>query len=918
MDPTMPGNWNPELKGLDPRELIEGGLQSRTKPAAWEPPTPGELSRLLPQYEIDALLGRGGMGAVYRGQQATLDRRVAIKLLPAEMAADTEFVARFKREARTLAKLHHPGIVMVHDFGQTSEGHLYFVMEFVDGTDLYKIIHGPGLDCAQALEIIGQICDALQYAHSEGVVHRDIKPANVIMALDGRVKLADFGLARPTDDSSGAFTRTNVVMGTPDYMAPEAIAGEADHRADLYSLGVMLYEMLTGKPPRGAWGSVSQQVRVDVRLDEVVVRALQENPDLRYQQASEIKTAVDVIRSTPLPKGKGPNPTKKHSSNKKGSLLAGIAALVITCVLCVGAFQALKDREPGVVEPEPGLDQQGAEPMAANPVRLEFGKVGDEFENGMEMKFCWIPAGKFTMGSPEDEPERQALKEAQVEVELTRGFWLGKYEVTQEDYEEIAGINPAKFQAVGKRAPVEEISWEEAVAYCKKLTDRERNKGTLPNGWAYTLPSEAQWEYACRAGEKGPYSGGDLDEMGWYQENSGGKAHEVGEKKANAWGLYDMYGNVREWCQDWMTDKLTGGKDPTGPLTGATRVMRGGSWYNTAGFCRSAHRSGGAVGRNGRRGDLGLRVCLKYLEGQLTRARDTDKAEAASANPIDLLAAADPTLRELGDSSSSGEPASATKDNPFENSLGMRFVPVPITGGPTGGNRVLFSIWETRVEDYEAFIKEKSGREWAKPDFPQADNHPVVNVSWEDAVAFCEWLTGEERKNGKIGKDQRYRLPTDHEWSSAVGIGKDEDAGQLPAAKNNNIADVFPWGRDWPPPKGEGNYFGMETKNNPIPGRQPMEGYQDHFDRSAPVGSFEADEHGLHDLGGNVWEWCEDWFSSEQKRRVRRGGAWIYGSRHFLLSSTRGYDVPGSRNYRGGFRCVLVSITTAPREPAIE
>jgi serine/threonine protein kinase len=168
------------------------------------------------------------MGAVYRGRQVTLDRRVAIKLLPAELTRDAEFVARFEREARTLAKLHHPGIVLVHDFGQTSEGHLYFVMEFVDGTDLHRIIHGPGLDCAQALEIVGQICDALQYAHSQGVVHRDIKPANVILALNGRAKLADFGLARPFDDGSGAFTRSNVVMGTPDYMAPEALAGAAE------------------------------------------------------------------------------------------------------------------------------------------------------------------------------------------------------------------------------------------------------------------------------------------------------------------------------------------------------------------------------------------------------------------------------------------------------------------------------------------------------------------------------------------------------------------------------------------------------------------------------------------------------------------------------------------------------------------
>ncbi|HQZ27535.1 MAG TPA: serine/threonine-protein kinase, partial [Verrucomicrobiales bacterium] len=348
LSPTLPDLRDRELEGLDPRELIDAGLHSRTAPDKWEPPTPESLARLLPQYEIDALLGRGGMGAVYRGRQVTLDRRVAIKLLPAELTRDAEFVARFEREARTLAKLHHPGIVLVHDFGQTSEGHLYFVMEFVDGTDLHRIIHGPGLDCAQALEIVGQICDALQYAHSQGVVHRDIKPANVILALNGRAKLADFGLARPFDDGSGAFTRSNVVMGTPDYMAPEALAGAADHRADLYSLGVMLYEMLTGRPPRGAWAPPSQRVQVDVRLDEVVVRALQEDPELRYQQASEIKTDVDVIRTTPVQgvaeerkgkqNGKTAVPGKKPSRQnaKKSAVGAWIVALGLAAVLGAG------------------------------------------------------------------------------------------------------------------------------------------------------------------------------------------------------------------------------------------------------------------------------------------------------------------------------------------------------------------------------------------------------------------------------------------------------------------------------------------------------------------------------------------------------------------------------------------------------
>ena len=301
--PPTPGP-TPKVKGLDPGELLARGLntvQPSEGATAWTPPSPEELARLLPQYRIEALIGHGGMGAVYQGRQPALERTVAIKLLPAEVASDGQFIARFHREARTLAKLQHSGIVSVYDFGQTSEGNPYFVMEFVDGTDLQRILRGPGLESGQALELIGQICEALHYAHRQGVVHRDIKPANILVTQDGRAKLADFGLARPLNESGGTLTEKRAVMGTPDYMAPEQRTGHADHRADIYALGVVLYEMLTGERPHGIFERPSQRVQIDLRLDEVVIKALQHEPERRYQQASEMKSDVDTIRTTPPP-----------------------------------------------------------------------------------------------------------------------------------------------------------------------------------------------------------------------------------------------------------------------------------------------------------------------------------------------------------------------------------------------------------------------------------------------------------------------------------------------------------------------------------------------------------------------------------------------------------------------------------------
>ena len=200
------------------------------------------------------------------------------------------------------------------------------------------------------------------------------------------------------------------------------------------------------------------------------------------------------------------------------------------------------------------------------------------------------------MGSPADEEGRydnDRHNEQQVEVTLSHHFWLAKTAVTQSQWQEVMGSNPSKFRGV--ELPVENVSWEDAQAYIAKLN----GKVGLPEGWKFALPTDAQWEYACRAGEKGPYSGGALDEVAWYDGNSGGRTHEVGQKKPNEWGLHDMHGNVFEWCADFFdVDRLMlmGGVDPTGPISGDFRVVRGGSCWLVASGCRAACRGSNSPG----------------------------------------------------------------------------------------------------------------------------------------------------------------------------------------------------------------------------------------------------------------------------------------------------------------------------------
>ncbi|MDG2222699.1 MAG: serine/threonine-protein kinase [Rubripirellula sp.] len=280
---------------------IREAFQLGDKPSApFEPPSIERLAELFPSLEIIELLGAGGMGAVYKARQAGLDRVVAIKILPEEFGHDVKFSLRFTREARTLAKLSHPNIVALYEFGNVADTY-YFLMEYIEGSTLRDVVKAGELDPKHALAIVPHLCDALQYAHDKGIVHRDIKPENILMSADGAVKIADFGLSRIVSNESQqpALTATHQVMGTPRYMAPEQLEGmhNVDHRADIYSLGVVIYEMLTGELPIGRFAAPSEKVEIDVRLDDVVLRTLEKEPMRRYQRASQIKSDLHSITS---------------------------------------------------------------------------------------------------------------------------------------------------------------------------------------------------------------------------------------------------------------------------------------------------------------------------------------------------------------------------------------------------------------------------------------------------------------------------------------------------------------------------------------------------------------------------------------------------------------------------------------------
>lgn len=336
--------------------------------------TPDELAPHFPQLEILECLGRGGMGVVYKARQKSLKRLVALKLLAPERADDPQFAARFEKEAHALAALNHPNIVGVYDFGQAG-GFYFLLMEFVDGVNLRQLMQAKKLTPKEALSIVPPVCEALQCAHDHGIVHRDIKPENLLIDKAGTVKIADFGIAKIVESDAGFASCTNdsglqsseqmplqtrmsaSLFGTPDYAAPEQQDSTVatDHRADIYSLGVVLYEMLTGERPQRNFVPPSKRVQVDIRIDEIVLRALEMTPELRFQTAAEFRTQVVTMTNGATVPSVDPNvaaaPSRFSRTAVVGACLVGMGLLSLVLSFLVDATATRSAAHNGVIEP---------------------------------------------------------------------------------------------------------------------------------------------------------------------------------------------------------------------------------------------------------------------------------------------------------------------------------------------------------------------------------------------------------------------------------------------------------------------------------------------------------------------------------------------------------------------------------------
>lgn len=326
--------------------------------AAIPPLSAGEIAPHFPQFEILECLGRGGMGVVYKARQKSLNRLVALKLLAPERANDPQFAARFEKEAQALAALNHPNVVGVYDFGRAG-GFYYLLMEFVDGMNLRQVLQTRRLMPREALGIVPPVCEALQCAHDQGIVHRDIKPENLLINKAGVVKIADFGIARmlrsedaPASPDGTSSPRADgspsLPFGTPDYAAPEQASGMADHRADIYSLGIVLYEMLTGERPKEEVAPPSKRVQVDIRIDEVVLRALEKQPEQRFATAADLRRSIEALVTA---SGSGVSSSMSPPRSRAGPRAAVVVSAALLLALTAGVFVRQGGRKPKAKTP---------------------------------------------------------------------------------------------------------------------------------------------------------------------------------------------------------------------------------------------------------------------------------------------------------------------------------------------------------------------------------------------------------------------------------------------------------------------------------------------------------------------------------------------------------------------------------------
>ncbi|HXL24794.1 MAG TPA: bifunctional serine/threonine-protein kinase/formylglycine-generating enzyme family protein [Chthoniobacterales bacterium] len=815
---------------------------------------------IIPDHELLRVIGRGAYGEIWLGRTVTGALRAVKIVYRSTFESERAFLREFEgMSAFEPISRGHAGFIDILHVGRTNE-YLYYSMELADdhlaGREIDVVNYEPRtlksdlgrqkrLSADESIHLGISLSEALEALHTRGLTHRDIKPSNIIFT-EGVPKLADIGLVAASGQQS--------FVGTEGYVPPE---GPGTPQADIYSLGKLLYETCTGKD-RLDFPEIDSQLsqRPDreqlLQLNNVLVKACANDPKRRYESAAEMRRDLRALE-------RGEQPRKSRAK----MLLATMSILAIA----IGVVWFWFAR----ASPDGGFDLQlqttiRTEPPGALVV------LGDHAQKSPST-FEDLEPRKYSLRimNPGYEPVESA-------IDLTAK----------------RPVNPPVFHLVRSKGALEIQSEPPGAQFSIRSEDGQisRNGTTpqsivdLPTGKYSLIAHRGDWEMRDEVevtrGETAHKSFAFVSATANITSEPSGAEISVDGKSRGRTPLplelpvrsHELVAHLDGWPNEQQKIDI----DPQHE-NAVHFVFANGSVKITSA------PGGATVTANGKELGQTPLVIEEVKPGDVTYELRLAGYKSTSVNgkvePQQQAFLAARLEKSVGP-----EPG-----QPFTNSLGMKFIPAADTR---------ISVWETRVQDYEAFCR-ASGRHYQPPDFAQASTHPVVKVNWFDAMAFCKWLTEKERDENLIEDRQSYRLPTDREWSLAVGLAN--ESGATPQARDGKIKNEFPWGKQWPPPTGAGNYSAGAGQ------RRGM---------TMPAGSFKPNSLGLYDLGGNVWEWCADTYKGGSSGTGRdwgvlRGGSWATTNRLEMQSSYRNVVDRNERDVIYGFRCVLAPESTDSR-----
>lgn len=804
---------------------------------------------------------------------------VALHFAPSEVVGDVRLRESLKAEVRRTRQMIHPNILRVRDL--VSEGNVVAVVtdSFNGETLLQKASHGGRgfMEAQEVQPVLLTVLRTLSDAHRANLLHRNLSPSSIILTQDGHLLLTGFGVSRLIADAvQRAGVKTPAAQRayacTSPNIANEGLAGISD---DLYSFGATLFQVLTGRPV--FWGT------------DIIQRILSERaPSISEARAASKLSSQPLFRnwekvvSACLSKDPSERPTSMLEIGVQLGLTGDHQAAEPAL-----ASAAPKTEPPAREEAEPAAPQKA---IAQEEVEEELDETPEPDPNE---RYSGSPRPIFipTSSSPVEGGERgnrTALLTGLLLLAAAAGVWIGTNILMKQEQEIAFEPEPEEKPAVVAKSddpptvrfvPPPAPGSEDERSLRPGLPLKPKRSADNPN--EVEAPDSAAPVTAEPPATSVPHGATAPRSAGKHTVEQEGPDANASKPLVTApdSALEDPVAGERKVLDSALSKKE---KEALVRVTAEAEVRAKDllEKANANPIGQTSQTVKGAKPVQSTPADRERLVSIHKAEMDLYEARRTLAVARGEPPPAPPAPLPPDTTSETG--------------GIVENSIGMRFAPV--------GN-ALFSVYETRVKDYAIFIKETGHvkNRWRNPGFDQTPDHPVVMVSWTDAMSFCQWLSDREHASGALSPNEFYRLPSDLEWSYAAGLT--DERGLTPELRDMGALDVYPWGREWPPRKGSGNYTGEETGSDVA-----IVGFNDGFPYTSPVGSFKPNEKGLYDMGGNTWEWVLDTWNSKARSRVLRGASWFQGSLQLsLLTSCRVHSMPDRETDNYGFRVIRTS-----------